>query len=95
MYTFQGFKGRAEAIFDCPSCGKKNRKRTFLAEHTLNPFNKNADGTVKNAEQVRKGAKQEALRLRDEFMKEPLCKSCEDALGYRDRKDLRNRRRAA
>lgn len=93
LYTFAGYKGRAECTFDCPSCGKSKRKRSFVVEHTVNPFNKNLDGSVKDAKQVSHEARLEAAAQRDEFMREPLCRSCEDALSYADLKALRARRR--
>lgn len=43
----------------CPVCGKQTtRRKTF--EHTINPFNKNADGTVKDWAQVRQDVNAEA-----------------------------------
>lgn len=43
----------------CPVCGKSaTRQQTF--EHTVNPFNRNADGTVKDYDQVRADVTAEA-----------------------------------
>jgi hypothetical protein len=43
----------------CPACGKPvTRSRTF--QHTVNPFNKNPDGTVRTYEQVRERVNAEA-----------------------------------
>lgn len=94
-YNFQGYRGFAESVFDCPSCQKKNRKRTFRTEMTVNPFNKNVDGTTKQAMQVQREASAAAREARDQFNTEPLCKTCEDALSYPDRRALRERRSAA
>lgn len=48
---FQVVKVRASRSVACPKCGKKvKRSRTF--ERTLNPFNKNADGSVKTYSEV-------------------------------------------
>jgi len=91
-YNFHGYKSRARMVFTCEHCGKPNRTRTFLAEHTVNPFNKNPDGSVKQAVQVQREANAEAKRLRDEFAVEPWCAACEDALGYSERKALQSRR---
>lgn len=94
-YNFQGYKGRARMVFTCEHCGKPNRTRTFVAEHTVNPFNKNPDGSVKQASQVMREASAEAKRQRDEFAVEPWCATCEDGLSYDERKALRARRSAS
>ncbi len=85
-YTFQGYKGRAEHRFTCPQCGKPNRHRTFTVEHTVNPFNKNDDGSVKTPKEVQASARLAAQKQRDEFIRKPLCATCENQLSYDDRK---------
>lgn len=45
----------------------KRRQQTKEFMHTLNPFNKNADGTVKTREQIML----ELLAERDAWLKEP------------------------
>jgi hypothetical protein len=94
LYIFNGYKGRAEHTFTCPSCGKANRKRSFTVEHTVNPFNKNPDGSVRTASEVSANARAAAKLERDQFATEPLCKACEDDLPYADGTALRKRRRA-
>jgi hypothetical protein len=91
--VFQEYKGRATAAFTCPRCRRKNRKRTFTDHQTVNPFNKDEDGTVKNDLQVRQGAIAAAHLLRDQFMTEPLCAACEEPLTYKERQELGERRR--
>lgn len=91
--NFQMFPASAVAKFDCPSCGKKARKRTFHGECTCNPFNKNEDGTVKSPTEVRAQSKQDADSQRKRFMVEPLCLKCEDGLAFKDRAALFQRRR--
>lgn len=56
-------------------CGRKTtRQRTF--ECTINPFNKNADGTVKTESQVRAQAQEQA----DAWRPEPYtCKKCKES----------------
>ena len=93
-YVFPVHRGHADCTFTCPSCGKAKRKRAFTAEHTVNPFNKNADGSVKSPSEVSQGARADAKLQRDQFLTEPLCKACEDALPYAERRDLFARRRA-
>lgn len=44
-------KSQTLLVQDCPSCGKKtSRKKTV--EHTINPFNKNANGVPKSRQEV-------------------------------------------
>jgi hypothetical protein len=89
---FSGYKGRAEATFTCPSCQKTKRKRTFSVEHTVNPFNKNADGTVKNGMEVSRDAQAAADLRKRQLLGEPLCNACEEALSFSDRIALSKRR---
>jgi len=93
-YTFQTYPATATAKFDCPSCGKKNRTRTFRAECTVNPFNKNEDGTIKTPSEVRMQSSQRAVAERNMFMRKPMCATCENDLTYQDRKLLREQRAA-
>lgn len=93
--TFQGFKGHVECRFDCPACGGKRRKRSFITEHTVNPFNTNPDGLPKSASQVSREAQAAARLERDQFLTSPLCRRCEDALSYLGRRDLAETRRAS
>lgn len=55
-------------------CGRKTtRQKTF--ECTINPFNKNADGTVKNESEVRAQAQAKA----DAWRPAPyICKTCKE-----------------
>lgn len=92
-YTFQGYKGRAEHRFTCPACQKPNRLRTFTVEHTVNPFNKNEEGSVKTPREVMASASAAAKLERDQFARAPLCASCENALPYPSLKALREQRR--
>ena len=91
-YVFQGYPAQVSATFDCPCCGKKKRKRTFRHECTVNPFNKNEDGTIKTAEEVSQQSLSKAVQEREEFLREPLCATCENALSWTDRSALRDRR---
>lgn len=87
-YTFAAYKGRAEHRFDCPSCGKPKRLRAFTVEHTVNPFNKNDDGSLKRPSDVIRDAQKAAVKLRDQFATRPLCAACENALPYVERRTL-------
>lgn len=56
--TFQVVKVAAERTVKC-ACGKSTKRRKTF-ERTINPFNKNADGSVKSASEVRAQAQAEA-----------------------------------
>lgn len=93
-YTFQGYKGRGAHRFTCPCCGKPNRVRTFTVEHTVNPFNKNPDGSIRTASEVSANAHNAARTERDQFAKEPLCATCENSLSWQELRALNDRRKA-
>ena len=94
IYNFQSYPATADVRFTCPNCGKKNRKRTFRHECTVNPFNVHEDGTPRTAQEVRAQSQARAQLEKEQFLREPLCKSCEDALSYSERRNLSRRRRA-
>lgn len=53
----------------CPVCGKRvMRTRTFT--HTINPFNKNYDGTIKLPSEVRVNVEKEADEWKPNFTHE-------------------------
>lgn len=57
--TFQPVVTVRERRGTCPVCGKQTtRRRTF--EHTINPFNKNAEGQPKTYDEVRAAVNAEA-----------------------------------
>lgn len=80
--TFQSYPYAVSKTFDCPECGKTKRKRTFRAECTVNPFNKGDDGNPRTVEQVKAQSKQKATTQAEEFMRAPLCSSCEKDLSF-------------
>lgn len=43
---FEVVKRQVAKPFVCQACGRKGRKQTTLRQ-TINPFNRNADGTLK------------------------------------------------
>lgn len=85
---FRPYPFSVSKMFDCPSCGKTNRKRTFKSECTVNPFNKGEDGQPLNADQVRAQSKRKANDMAENFMRSPLCLSCENYLSWSERRDL-------
>lgn len=67
--TFQTVKTSAKKHGWCPACNKKvSRSRTF--EKTIDPFNKNKDGSVKTYAQVLMDVKAEALKWVPDFTHE-------------------------
>lgn len=58
-YVFEQVSAPAERKVRCPSCNRKRTiRRTFI--QTVNPFNKNDDGTIKTWAEVREAVKAEA-----------------------------------
>jgi hypothetical protein len=65
--TFDEVKYHAKKRGKCKICGKhRTRQQTF--SQTLNPFNKNTDGSVKTRYQIMEENKKEAA----EWKKEPI-----------------------
>lgn len=72
VYRFEQRKATTVRDLDCTRCGKRfRRQKTFT--QTINPFNKNPDGTVRTAREVT-----EAVRVQAEaWQPEPvLCGPC-------------------
>lgn len=71
--TFRELKRRASKLVACAVCGAKvKRQRTFM--QTLNPWNKNADGTVRSPEDIWRALDTEA----GEWAVQPeTCRKCE------------------
>jgi len=66
----------------CKNCGKK-RTRTINECQTINPFNKNTDGTPKNRFEVGQSVKENLEKRLDKFLKNGfVCRSCKVFLGY-------------
>lgn len=57
--TFRPVFAYATRTSPCPVCGKRSIRRRYF-EHTVNPYNRNEDGTVKTSAEVRADAKREA-----------------------------------
>lgn len=54
--TFEVVKVHATRRGQCSVCGR-HCTRSYTAEGTINPFNKNEDGSVKTREEVREALK--------------------------------------
>lgn len=71
-YTFEEIQRSRVVRATCTVCGKK-RQRTFNADQTVNPYNKNDDGSVKSRDQVIAAVEAEL----DNFCAEPFrCATC-------------------
>lgn len=92
-YSFQAYPATAKATFECLSCGKDKRTRSFTVDCTVNPFNTREDGTPRTPAEVFKQSSAEASQRRDEFLRYPLCRSCEDRLPYAQHKEVVAKRR--
>ena len=95
LVTFPAYGRSAVCTFKCLACQKDKRKRTFRVEMTVNPYNTNPDGTMKQAAQVSQEAQESANRERDQFLVYPLCKACEDAPSWSEMKAIHERRKVA
>lgn len=63
---FQPIEARRSHTGKCPVCGKSvRRSRTF--EHTVSPFNRNADGSIRTPEEIRVRVKAEADAWQPDF----------------------------
>lgn len=73
---FQEFSQLATKNLPCPSCSKKVRRQTTLTM-TLSPYNKNPDGTVRSARQIREALLEQA----QQWSAEPvMCTPCTEAV---------------
>lgn len=65
-YTFQVVRQSRTLSGPCPACGgTTSRTKTF--EHTINPFNRNPDGTMRTYEEVRENVRAEAAEWVPDF----------------------------
>lgn len=59
-YDFEKVSTTARATDRCPACGKKTtRSKEFW--QTVSPFNRNPDGTMKTADDIRRDLNAEVL----------------------------------
>lgn len=70
MYTvtskFEEVSFTATKAGKCPSCGKRvTRSQKFWG--TINPFNKNSDGTIKTRQQIKVELHEEAAAWEPDF----------------------------
>ena len=73
--TFPVVKRTTKFGYICSKCGKK-RSKSITVEHTVNPFNKNRNGSVKSREEVARDVNERLSKDKAEFLKKPLCSQC-------------------
>jgi len=86
MISFQQIEVKRSVQYACAGCGKK-RQKSISVTHTINPFNVNESGQMKNAAEVRQGALDELGLRETQFLRHPLCTKCEPS-SYAERKAL-------
>lgn len=62
IHRFSEITGSRKVSGVCTRCGKR-RSRTFRITHTINPFNKNADGSVRTRDEVAACVREELAAL--------------------------------
>ena len=70
-YRFDRISAQRTRSGKCPSCGKRRtRSKTFTS--TVNPFNRNEDGTIKTPREVRQDVNAKASQWVPDF----TCATC-------------------
>jgi hypothetical protein len=73
--TFDEVSRMASKRCKCVMCGNR-RERTERFHQTVNPFNRNADGTVKSRRDIGRELDERVIAWRAQSM---ICRTCEDA----------------
>lgn len=81
LYTFETIKRTKKISGICGVCNKR-KIRTIKAEQTVNPYNKNEDGTPKNYHQVEKAVCEQLVKNINEIEKNFICATCFNNLPY-------------
>ena len=76
-YRFERVVRKATLYRHCKRCSRRFQ-RTLIAEQTVNPYNKNPDGTVRTHLEVVKAVDEDLRQLMRSFDSGDLvCKKCE------------------
>ena len=62
----------------CAKCGKKCQK-TIKVEGTVNPYNKNEDGSIRTSQEVEKRLSVEYYKKAAAWKENPICKKCSES----------------
>lgn len=76
-HVYQEIARRRDVSVACTKCGKKLR-RTIKAYQTLNPFNRNEDGSSKTAEQIWAELPAKLDHTEAKLRETAVCRSCEN-----------------
>ena len=68
-YTYDKIKHTERRNGTCPVCGKRVQRSTTFME-TVNPYNRNEDGTVKSAQEVRESVRAKGKAWEPDFTHE-------------------------
>jgi hypothetical protein len=74
-FDFDVVRARRTKTGACPVCQKRTQ-RSQVFEHTVNPYNKNSDGSIKSHAQVREDVLREADAWEPDFRHEK-CRGAE------------------
>ena len=77
MVTYQEISLKKTITGTCLKCGRENRKVTIVSSQTVNPWNKNPDGSIKTYEEVYKSVLTNLPLLVKRWEEKFICKSCE------------------
>lgn len=75
MIEFESIIKKQKITGVCKNCGKK-RSITISEEETVNPFNKNKDGSIKTYAEVEESVNKELSKKINKWNKKFICKSC-------------------
>jgi len=74
VYRFEAVRRRVTKVVKCRGCDRKLTRSTTL-EQTVNPYNRNADGTVKTRSQIVEELEDEAAIWHPS---NDICSRCRD-----------------
>jgi len=82
IINFQEIKYKKDVSGVCIECGKR-KKRIISESQTVNPFNKNTDGSIKNYSEVSQSVSENLQKRLERFKNEGfVCSGCKKYLGY-------------
>ena len=76
---FQPVTRKQSVAYTCKRCLKK-RTRIVKTEHTINPFNRNAEGLPKSREEVLECVRAEQAKKVAEIVAGDICNKCKDEI---------------
>ena len=75
LQIFETIKEKQSVKGICSVCNKR-KSRIVIIEQTVNPFNQNEDGTVKNRQQVYQAVSEKLSKKVRELSENFICASC-------------------